>query len=219
MNSVMAERLRPGPPGERRPSSRPSGSRARVRGRLPDVRPPPPTSEAEAEVEAGPEDALVQLRVAELEVVGDPRPEREASRQVEVEVELRPGDEPGLDALAVDAAEVGGQVRPHEAQVGREAEAQHRAPRQPVVGRVEGVEDVLLQRQRAEARHGAERELRAAEVALGVVLAVTLVLLLEVVPVDRAEAEDEALRPLRLARWGRRGRGPRPGALRRGPRA
>src|SRR3954447_9844917 len=146
-------------------------------------------SEAEAEVEAGPEDALVQLRVAELEVVGDPRPEREASRQVEVEVQLGTGDEARLDALAVDAAEVRGQVRPHEAQVRREAEAQDRASRQPVVGRVEGVEDVLLQRQRAEARQGAERELGAAEVALGVVLAVALVLLLEVVPVDRAEAE------------------------------
>src|SRR3954471_17370962 len=101
---------------------------------------PPPTSEADAKVEAGPEDALVPARVAELEVVGDPGPERDASRQVEVEVELRAGDEPGLHPLAVDPADVGTQVRPQEAQVWSEAEAQDRAPRQPFVRRVEGVE-------------------------------------------------------------------------------
>src|SRR5947209_18627049 len=161
--------------------------RAAARGsarRLRDFRPPPPTSEAEAEVEAGPEDALVPARVAELEVVGDPGPEREASRQVEVEVELRPGDEPRLHPFAVDPPDVDGQVRPHEAQVGREAEAQDRAPRHPVVRRVEGVEDVLLERQRAEARQGAERDLRAAEAVLG-----PAVLLPEVVPIDRAAAD------------------------------
>src|SRR5215218_129868 len=154
-------------------------------------------SEAEAEVQPAPEDASVPVvpivpRIAELVVVRHLRPYREPARQVDVEGELRPGHQPVLQAVAVDAAEVGAEAGAHYAEVRCQVEAQHGPSRQAVVVGVEGPEHALLERQAAEEPwKGVEHELGADQVAIGA----ALVLLPEVVPVDRAQRKGEALRP------------------------
>jgi hypothetical protein len=87
----------------------------------------PAGSEADAEVQPAPDDALVPVRVPELVVVGDLGPNGEPARQVDVEAELRAGHQPVLHTFAIDTAEVGAEARAYEAEIRREVEAQDRA--------------------------------------------------------------------------------------------
>ena len=88
---------------------------------------------SDAEVQAGPEDALVPAGVAELVVVSRLDAEVEPAVRSDIESDLRTRDEPVLDTLAVNAAAVDGQGRAEDPKIRREVEAGDRAAGKLVV--------------------------------------------------------------------------------------